>query len=50
VLSRDPTGLELRADPSALAPERLLVFEVEGPIQNFTAAVRRVQGLQIVDE
>jgi hypothetical protein len=50
VLSRDPAGLELRADPSALAPERLLVFEVEGPIQNFTAAVRRVQGLQIVDE
>ena len=42
--------MELRADPSALAPERLLVFEVEGPIQNFTAAVRRVQGLQLVDE
>jgi hypothetical protein len=50
VLSRDPTGLELRADPLALAPERLLVFEVEGPIQNFTAAVRRVGGLQLVDE
>ena len=50
MLSRDPAGLELRADPSALAPERLLVFEVEGPIQNFTAAVRRVQGLQLVDE
>jgi hypothetical protein len=50
VLSRDPAGLELRADPSALAPERLLVFEVEGPIQNFTAAVRRIQGLQLIDE
>jgi hypothetical protein len=48
VLSRDPAGLELGADPTALAPERLLVFEVEGPIQNFSAAVRRVEGLQLV--
>ena len=42
--------MELRADPSALAPERLLVFEVDGPVQNFMAAVRRVGGLQLIDE
>ena len=50
VLDRDPTGLELRADPSALAPERLLVFEVRGEIGPFAAAVQRVPGLELVDE
>ncbi len=42
--------MELRADPAALAPERLLVFEVNGPVQNFAAAVRRVPGLEWIDE
>lgn len=50
VLSRDPTGLELRTDPTALAPERLLVFEVRGSIGAFAAAVQRVPGLELVDE
>jgi len=49
VLSRDPTGLALRADPAALAPERLLVFEVRAPINAFAEAVRRA-GLELVDE
>jgi hypothetical protein len=50
VLQRDPSGLELRADPAALAPERLLVFEVRGAISTFAAAVRRVPGLELIDE
>lgn len=50
VLQRDPTGLELRGDPTALAPERLLVFEVRGSISIFAAAVRRIPGLELVDE
>ena len=50
VLARDPSGLELRADPAALAPERLLVFEVRGAIDAFANAVRRVPGLELVDE
>ena len=50
VLNRDPTGLQLRADPTALAPERLLVFEVRGTIGAFAGAVRRVPGLELVDE
>ncbi|WP_218578277.1 S8 family serine peptidase [Vineibacter terrae] len=50
VLARDPTGLELRADPAALAPERLLVFEVRGAIGPFAAAVRNVPGLELIDE
>jgi hypothetical protein len=50
VLNRDPTGLELRAAPAALAPERLLVFEVRGTIGTFAAAVRNVPGLELIDE
>jgi hypothetical protein len=49
-LQRDPAGFELRADPTALAPERLLVFEVRGAIAPFAAAVRRVPGLELIDE
>lgn len=50
VLQRDPSGLELKADAAALAPERLLVFELRGTVNAFAAAVQRVQGLELVDE
>ncbi|MGY4380319.1 hypothetical protein ACVWZ3_007958 [Bradyrhizobium sp. i1.3.6] len=50
VLRRDPSGLTLRADPSALAPERLLVFEVRGAVANFANAIRKVPGLELIDE
>jgi hypothetical protein len=40
----------LQADPSALAPERLLVFEVRGEISNFANAIRKVPGLELIDE
>ncbi|MBF0394384.1 MAG: S8 family peptidase [Alphaproteobacteria bacterium] len=50
MLNRDPTGMELRADPTALAPERLLVFELRGSVANFAAAIRRVPGLELIDE
>jgi hypothetical protein len=42
--------MQLRSDPSALAPERLLVFEVTGSIQNFAAAVSRISGLEFSGE
>ena len=42
--------MELRADPAALAPERLLVFEVRGSIGAFAAAIRKVPGLEFIDE
>lgn len=38
VLQRDPTGIELRNDPTAMAPKRLLVFELRGSIQSFFSA------------
>jgi hypothetical protein len=50
VLNSDPTALELRRDPSALAPERLLVFELRGSVQSFAKAIRRVPGLEFIDE
>jgi len=50
VLSRDQNGIELRSDPSAIAPERLLVFEVRGTIQHFINAIRRIPGLELIDE
>ncbi len=40
----------MRADPTALAPERLLVFKVTGSIQNFVNAVNKITGLELIDE
>lgn len=45
-----PGALELTSDPTALAPERLLVFEVRGSIQDFAKAVNEVGGLDFIDE
>lgn len=50
VLGRDPSGLALKSDPTALAPERLLVFEVRGAVSDFASAVRRIPGLDLIDE
>lgn len=50
MLARDPEGLSLRADPAALAPERLLVFEVRGAVSAFANAIKKVEGLEWVDE
>jgi Subtilase family len=44
VLARDPEGLSLRTDPEALAPERLLVFEVRGSVSAFANAIRKIEG------
>src|SRR5580704_2468673 len=43
---RDP--LELRADPGGLAPERWLVFELTGDVQNFARAAANVPGLEFI--
>jgi hypothetical protein len=40
----------LRSDATALAPERLLVFEVKDSIANFARAINRVPGLELIDE
>ena len=48
VLASDESGLSLRADPSSIAPERALVFEVAGSISDFHGLVRRIQGLEFL--
>lgn len=37
-------------DPSALAPERLLVFEVRGAVSTFITAINSIVGLELIDE
>lgn len=49
-MNRPDSALQLRADSNALAPERLIVFEVTGSIQNFANAVGRIQGLEFAGE
>lgn len=44
--SRDP--IALRQDPLGIAPERALVFEVAGSIDDFSAAVARIGGLDFL--
>ena len=43
-LASDKNGLSLRADPSSIAPERALVFEVAGSINDFYQLVTRIRG------
>jgi hypothetical protein len=50
MLGRENGALTLRADPCALAPECLLVFEVRGSVQDFANAVNKIKGLDLVDE
>ena len=45
-----PIQPKLATDPNALAPERLLVLEVTGSIQNFAGAVARIAGLEFAGE
>jgi hypothetical protein len=50
ILNRPDAALQLRADANSLAPERLLVFEVTGAVQNFANAVSRIVGLEFAGE
>jgi hypothetical protein len=45
----DPARLaELREDPTAIVPERALVFEVTGTLTDFYRAVRGIEGLEFL--
>lgn len=50
VLGRGGDALALRADPTGLAPERLLVFELRGSVGAFANAIAQIEGLELVDE
>ncbi len=40
--------MSLREDPTSIAPERALVFEVAGSIANFYETVRKIDGLEFL--
>jgi hypothetical protein len=47
----DPARLaELRDDPSAIVPERALVFEVTGTLTDFYRALGGIPGLELLGE
>jgi hypothetical protein len=50
VLSKRDGAVTLRDDPSSLAPDRVIVFEIAGTIQNFLKAVARIEGLEFMAE
>ncbi len=50
VLDSDQDPLTLRNDPAGLAPERALVFEIAGSLDNFSAAIQRIPGLEYLGE
>lgn len=43
-------AMELRDDPSSLAPDRVIVFEIAGTVDDFVKAVARVPGLEFMAE
>ncbi len=49
-MARPDGALLLREDPTSLAPERVIVFEVAGTIQNFLQALSRIEGLEFMAE
>ncbi|MEX2285294.1 MAG: S8 family serine peptidase [Gemmatimonadota bacterium] len=50
-LNRGPEHvLELRDDPTALAPDRVIVFEIAGSVADFARAASRVPGLELMVE
>lgn len=50
VLRRQDDPIELRDDPTGLAPERVIVFEIAGTVANFIKAVSRINGLEFMAE
>jgi hypothetical protein len=42
--------LQLRDDPTALAPDRVIVFEIAGTVEDFARATARVPGLELMVE
>ena len=49
-LGRTSGAIELRDDPSSLAPDRVIVFEIASTITDFFKAVARVAGLEFMAE
>lgn len=50
ILERDSDGMELRKDPSSIAPERAIVLEIAGSINDFYTLVRKMEGLDFLGD
>src|SRR5450755_2105820 len=50
VLSRKDGAIQLRDDPTSLAPDRVVVFEIAGSVHDFTKALGRIPGLEFMAE
>lgn len=50
ILGRPGAATQLRDDPSSLAPERVIVFEIAGTVANFLRTVVRIPGLEFMAE
>jgi hypothetical protein len=50
VLSNATAAISLRSDPTSIAPERAIVFEVAGDLDDFYRAVQRIPGLEYLAE
>ncbi|HSY51238.1 MAG TPA: S8 family peptidase [Thermoanaerobaculia bacterium] len=48
-ITTDRAG-DLRSSPLGLAPEQVLVFEIVGTVEEFVAAVRRIEGMEWMSE
>jgi hypothetical protein len=49
-LNRENGAIELRDDPSSLAPERVIVFEFAGAVSDLQRAAARIRGLEFMAE
>lgn len=50
VLSGERGVIELKDNPSSLAPERVIVFEIAGTVTDFLKAIGRIDGLEFMAE
>lgn len=50
VLARPGMPIELQDDPTALAPERVIVFEIGGTVADFLRALGKIEGLEFMAE
>lgn len=50
ILGRPGDATQLRDDPTSLAPERVIVFEIAGTVANFLKTIARIHGLEFMAE
>ena len=50
LIARGGDPLQLRHDPTSLAPDRVIVFEIAGTVADFIRAISKVPGLELMAE